>query len=318
MPKQFDSQLLYARAGVTEGETPAEPTGANAIPVEGLSVTPLEAAVVERPRVDPHGGRTRSPAMTQMFGTCSFSTDGMASGTAGTAPGIDPLLLACGLGKSVVPSTSVTYTQVDLNQATGFAHFFVYHAGDWYKFYGARGELELSLVAGEIEKFNFSFKGTFVLPASGAVIAPTYPTAITSRVVDSTNTATFNLGTTATPVPREFKSFSLKAGNSIRTVDYGGGIKRVEITQREPTSSITIRHTTLEQFNLWALASGETSNALSLVHGVGAGNRLGIDIPELTYAAPTPEDDGNTIFHTSELYIRHPFNSPTLFTIKYF
>jgi hypothetical protein len=256
--------------------------------------------------------------MSQLYGTCSFSTDGMASGTAGTAPGIDPLLLACGLGKGVVPATSVTYTQADLNQAIGFAHFFAYHAGDWYKFYGARGELEVSLAAGEIEKFNFSFTGIFVPPVTGAVIAPAYPTAITSKVVDSTNTATFNLGTTATPVPREFKSFSLKAGNNIKTVDYGGGIKRVEITQREPTSSITIRHTTLEQFNLWALASGETSNALSLVHGVGAGNRLGIDIPELTYAAPTLEDDGNTIFHTSELYIRHPVNSPTLFTIKYF
>jgi hypothetical protein len=313
---QSDSRLLYFQPGTTYGETPPTFTGAMALSVFDLEMTALAAEVVERQQVDSNGGRTIKPAMAAKFGTLSFSTYALASGTAGTAPAISGLLQACGTTLATVANTSNTYTPSDLNLATGFGHFKVHHGGGDFFLYGAVGNPEITYAAGQLPLFRYTFEGIYQPPADGAVIAPTYPTSALDVVVDAVNTATFNLGTTGTPVSRECSSFTLNFGNQLERIANPGGVQRVRIASREPSASVTVRRTTLVEFNPYVLAATEVENALTMIHAA-AGRRQTISIPRFTYSAPSQEDNANEIFDSMDLLISHTVNSTNFFSLKF-
>jgi hypothetical protein len=287
-----------------------------ALPVFNLEVTPLTMETVERERVDPHAGRTLPPAAAMKFGTFSFSTYGCASGTAGTAPATSGLLQACGTTLATVAAVSNTYTPSDLNQPTGFGHLRVFHGGGLYQLNSSMGNCQVTYAAGNFSVYQWTFTGIYVPPTDGAVIAPIYPATALDLVCDAVNTATFTLGPTGSPINREMSTFTLDFGNQIETVDNPGGTKRVRIASREPSASATIRHTSLADFNPFALAANETEHIMQLVHGP-AGARQTVSLPRFSYNAPTVEENKNVIFHGMEILLSHPFNSPNYFSLKF-
>jgi|694.fasta_scaffold07757_21 hypothetical protein len=314
---QSDSKVLYVKPGGTYGAAPASWLGSDAIRVFDLTARPLDAQMVERTQVDPQGsGRIVKPAITGMFGTLEFSTYALASGTAGTGPLIAPLLAACGANMSTVTGTSNTFSLATLNSEPGFIDCLVNHGGDEYKFYGARGNCEITYASGALSVFKYTFEGIYVPPAPGAVIAPSYGTSALDVVVDATNTATFNLGTSGSPISMEFTTFTLNFGNTLARIDNGGGTKRVTISGRQPTASMTVRHKGLATFNPFALAAGETENACTLVHGA-AGARQTITLPRFTYGSPGIEDSNNEVFYSLEAMLSRDPNSLNFFSIKY-
>lgn len=314
---QSDSRLLYVQTGATYGETPATPVGADALTVFDVSMKPLDPAMVPRQQIDTQGNsRIVKDAVTATFGTLEFSTYLLASGTAGTAPLVDTLFNGCGITSATVTGTSVTYSQATLNSETGFNHYHLYHGGDFYRLYNARGSAELTFAAGNLPVIKWTYEGMYVPPAAGAIIAPSYGTSALDVVIDATNTGTFTLGPTGSPIPIEFTTFTLNLGNEISRFDNGGGNKRVTISSRTPTASATIRHTTHSTFNPFALAASETEHALKLVHSA-AGKRITIDLPRFTYNAPGTEDQNNEIFWGLELMLSRSANSLNPFTIKF-
>lgn len=314
---QSDAKLLYVQAGTTYGETPATWAGSHALQVFDLSMQPLQATAVERAQIDSEGqSRIVKPAMTALFGTLEFSTYSLCSGTAGTAPAITPLLTACGMSVATVTGVSNTFSQASLNSDTGFAHVMAWWGGDRYFFHGARGSCEITYAAAALPVFKWTFEGIYVPPFAGAAITPTYPTTALDVTVDATNTGTFTIGATGSPISMEFTSFTLNLGNSLARTDNGGGNKRVTITSRQPTASATIRHTAHATFNPFALAATEAELALKLVHGA-ANKRQTIEIPRFTINQPGSEDSNNEIFWSLELLISRSANLLNPFTLKF-
>jgi hypothetical protein len=314
--KQFDSQLLFFKPGTTYGEAAGSFLGTNVLPAFGIEMGPLAAEVVEREQADPHGGRTVKPAMAAKFGTLSFSTYDLASGTAGTAPATSGLLQACGMTLATVPVTSCTYSLSDLNLGAGFGHFLFHHAGGEYYLDNARGSVEITFAAGQLPVHRYTFEGIYRAPTDNSVIAPTYPTTTLPVTVDAVNTATFNLGTSGTPIAREFSNFTLNLGNSLVRESNPGGGQRVRIASCAPTASVSVRRTDLAAFNPFELAANETENRLELVHGA-AGSRSRIILPRFTYNASSTEDNENSPYDNLELFISHDANTLNHLTLAY-
>jgi hypothetical protein len=67
------------------------PTGANAILVRNLEITPLEAETVNRDLVRPYLGAS-DQLLAQTRVSMTFEVEMAGSGTAGTAPAYGPLL----------------------------------------------------------------------------------------------------------------------------------------------------------------------------------------------------------------------------------
>jgi hypothetical protein len=313
---QFDSLLALVKAGTTYGALPTF-TGADALRVFDVSMRPLEAAPVERVQVDPEGsGRIVKPAMTAQFSTLEFSCQPLPSGTAGTPPLIAIPMAACGFNLTTVTGTSNTFSLASLNSAVGFADIQIVQGGDAYTFLGCRGNVEITYASGALPVYKYSMEGIYVAPTSGASFSPTYGTSALDVVVDATNTATFNLGTTGAPIAMEFTTFTIGTGNTISRHDNGGGTKRVEISGRTPTASMTVRHKGLATFNPFALAAGETENACTLAHGA-AGWRQTIVLPRFTYEPPTIEETNNEVFYGLTTLLSRSAGQNNYFTIKF-
>ena len=94
MPLLTRKRLIVAKIESTYGTDPT-PTGANAILVRNLEITPLEAETVNRDLVRPYLGAS-DQLLAQTRVSMTFEVEMAGSGTAGTAPAYGPLLKACG------------------------------------------------------------------------------------------------------------------------------------------------------------------------------------------------------------------------------
>jgi len=94
MPLLQRKRVILAKIETTYGTDPTPTGAANAILVRNLNVTPQDADFVDRNLVRPYIGRSEQlPAAIRA--SMDFEVEIAGSGTAGTAPGYDPLLRAC-------------------------------------------------------------------------------------------------------------------------------------------------------------------------------------------------------------------------------
>jgi hypothetical protein len=164
MPLLTRKRLIVAKIESTYGTDPT-PTGANAILVRNLEITPLEAETVNRDLVRPYLGAS-DQLLAQTRVSMTFEVEMAGSGTAGTAPAYGPLLKACGLSETVVVSTSVTYAPV----SSSFSSVTLYMNVDGilHKITGARGTFTLS---GEVSQIP-----TIAMPVACNRLALILPT----------------------------------------------------------------------------------------------------------------------------------------------
>lgn len=107
MPLLNRRRILTAAIETTYG-TDAVPTGANAILVRNMTLTPQEADLTDRDLVRPYLGRSEQlPAGIRA--RLEFEVEIAGSGTAGTAPGYGALLRSVGLSQTLL-ATAVTGT----------------------------------------------------------------------------------------------------------------------------------------------------------------------------------------------------------------
>jgi hypothetical protein len=295
--------------GTTYGETPAAWTGSQAIRVFGVEIKPLEADVAEREQADPEGGRVASPHIHRTRATLSFSTHIVGSGTAGTPPAWGTLAQACGHTETTVASTSNTYSMASQNTGTfGFCHFMVSIGGEQFYCHNARGNCEETWTSGELPTAKWTFTGLENTPIASAILTPTYANTGLAVAVDAVNTPTFELGTQASPIAREFSAFTYNWGVETEFVsDGGGGTARVDITTRQPQASVTYRDTGLSAYHYFNIAKNETEQRLRLVHGP-AGSQVSRVIPKFTLSPSSNEDKANQTYKTQELNIKHSPN----------
>lgn len=282
MPLLSRKRTILAKTEVTYGTDPT-PTGvANAILVRNLNITPLSAEVVSRDLIRPYLGASEQ-LLASSYVAVDFEVEMAGSGTAGTAPAYGPLLQACGLAETLLAVTSATYAPV----STAFKSATIYYNVDGvlHKITGARGNVELSIAAGQIPTFKFSFTGLYNAPTDTAAPSVTYTAFQTPLVANNDNTTGFSLFSYSGIL----SSLALNLNNAVAFRNLIG-IEDVLMTDRQVNGTCVIEAPSITTKDFFGIALGNTLGALDITHGTVGGNKVQITSSRVDISNPTYQD----------------------------
>jgi hypothetical protein len=161
---------------------------------------------------------------------------------------------------------------------------YFYVDGILFKITGARGTWKIKLNANGIAVIEFMMTGLFTQPGSAAIPAnPTYGTQLTQdpQVANTANTPTFTIGGYAAIL----RNFTFDAGNEVKT-RFLIRSESVIIPASDEKVEFQIEAVPLAQFDPYSIANAGGTQALSLVHGVGAGKIATLSIPTFQLLNP--------------------------------
>jgi len=258
-------------------------TGANAIRTHELKVNPFVAATVKRTLDGAKSGNSGS-IHTGAHIEIEFDVEMAGSGTAGVAPAYGLLFKACQMSETVVEDTSVTYAPA--SDSTDSLTMYVELDGQRHATKGARGTWSIKIDSQGIPYIHFKFTGLWVDPVSSAALAPNFSGFLTPRPITFAFTPKVNLH----GLSSVYKSFSYDHANDVQFFD-NPGEQFVDIMDRDPTGSISVVAPTLSTKNYFTTALGDTTDELTLVHGMTAGNIVTIAAPTVQLLEPNYGDD---------------------------
>ncbi len=259
-------RLILIETESTYGTDPT-PTGADAVLVRDLSITPQSSDVVSRDLIRPYlGASPQLLANTRV--ECTFSVELAGSGAAGTAPQYGKALKACGLAETIAAGTSVTYDPVSSSFESVTIHYLI--DGVRHKMTGCRGTVAITASVGEIPTLDFSFTGIYNAPDDSALLTPTYANQADPLLFKNGNTSSFQL----LSYSGNLQNFSFELGNEIVYRELIGAGKEVLITNREATGSVSIEAVLMATKDYFASAADDDAalGNLQFTHGSTAGN----------------------------------------------
>ena len=273
------NEVLLAKIESVYGTDSVPAAATNAILFSGLQIVPFERLrMFQRPAV-----RASLGSLQQIYGgslgAFRFDAEFKGSGAAGTPPEIGALLRACGLGETIVVSTSVTYAPVStaLESISAYAFEFgrVRHI-----FTGCRGNVAIRFVAGEPVMGSFEFIGK-----RGSVTDQTQPVpTIISVVPVAAKGLASTIGGVGSLVVQEYE---LNLNNQLEVppnLNDSEGFGNVTIVKRDPTLSLLLHSELIATLNPFADLTAGTARALaSGTLGGTAGNRLALTCAQMHY-----------------------------------
>lgn len=265
--------------------TDVTPTGvANFIQVSDAQLTPLAGDEEARNLMQPFLGH-QGVFLTGDYGQVVFSVEIAGSGEAGTAPAYGPLLRACGFAETI---TAVTDVQYDLIH-DGFESGSLYWNADGVNhiLLGVRGSVTLSIAPKRIPRFTFTLKGLLGTITDTALPAVTKTMWIDPVVVNKANTVMSLHGWTAIA-----ESLSIDIGAQVAPRHLIGA-ESIEITDRAATGTAVVEAKTMATKDWFAIARAATRGALSLTHGLTAGNIVAFDADAVQLGRPTEGQSDN-------------------------
>jgi hypothetical protein len=212
------------------------------------------------------------------------TTELVGSGSAGTAPSWEPLILAAGTAVTN-NGTSVTYAPV-----TGSTNMTSLTFGQWIdgRKYGARGVTLNMTMKGDSGKqvmVDWEGSGGWITPTNQANITPTF---VTSPIPPRLVSATFQIDST-NYISRGFE-FGL--GNTIavrKDTHSAAGVHSTAITDRDPYLEFDVEADSTKDWYA-DYAAGATA-AASIVIGSTAGNIWTLTIPKMQQSQPPEKID---------------------------
>ena len=288
MTRYIRNTVVTAKVEATAG-TDALPTGlADAVLVSDMSITPLDAANIDRNNIKGFFG-----ANEQLVGPASVKTsytvELAGSGTAGTAPALGDLLLGCALAEGVLADpVRVEYTPVSTGLKTLTNYY--YDDGVLHKLLGVMGDFTLTAKVGERPVLKFDYTGLDG-GISEAMTAGTFtewkaPVAMTkANVTDITLGATYALGALTGGTPYNSTGLELKSGNAVNFTPMLSK-EDVDITNREVTGSFELELTAAQEVAFMAQVKANTKQSLALTIGKVAGNTVIIFMPAAQLTNP--------------------------------
>lgn len=286
MPIYDRKQALLAKIETTYGVDPT-PTGlANAVLVRNLNLTPMQLESEARGLKLPYLGNDED-IVNSFYGMLDYEVEIAGAGAAGTAPKYGVLLRGCGMAEVITPGVRVVYTPV----SSGFESLtqYFYQDGVLHRFFGSRGDVEMTLNAKSIPVFKFKFMGLFQPVIDAALPTPTFGQ-VKPVAVNKVNT-TFSIHAVSTPMTQ--LSLGLKNDVKYRNLV---GYEGVDLIDRAPDGSSEFEATLMATKNWFNVARDQTLDALQIVHGTAAGNIVEIDAAKVQITEPTyAENDGITM-----------------------
>lgn len=304
-------QALLAKIETTYGTDPTPTGAANAILASDVKIMPMEGQDVTRDFERPYlGAKPNIP--TGLYAKLSFKVEVKGSGTAGTPPAIAVLLRSCAMAETIVASTSVTYNPISSGHESCTLYF--NSDGTNYVLKGARGTFTYRMTAQGVVVLEFEFTGLFSQPAAVAMPTPTYGTQLTQlpQVASSANTPTFTVG----GVSMILRSFALDAGNEVKPRMLVRS-ESVIIPNRAEKISATVEAVALATYNPFSLAAAMTSQAISLVHGTGAGKIATLSVPAAQVQRPSGLEEQDGVVEWPLSYLPLPTSGNDQFTLAF-
>lgn len=280
MPLLARKKLVLAKIETTYGTDSTPTAAANAILLRNVNITPLEGDVAERDLIRPYLGQS-DRIMAAVRVMLEFEVEMMGSGAAGTAPQCGALLRACGMAETISAGVSVSYKPVSASFES--VTIYCYVDGVLHKLTGARGTFTAELNNKQIPVLKFSMTGIWnavtdtALPAS-----PTY-TNVVPLAVNNLNTLAFTFHSFSAVAAQ--MSFDL--GNTVTHRTLIGGTEQVLISDRKSVGQMQIESVLIAQKDFFTIAKNTTAGALTVTHGVTAGNKVKIDCPAVSIVQPT-------------------------------
>lgn len=285
-PKYWKSKAIFAKVETQYGVDPV-PAGANAILASDVTFTPMESDRVQRNVERRHMG-AQGGFETSFRSTLALSVELVGSGTAGTAPGWDALIRACGVARTVTAGTSVEYTPITDNKESSAIYFDV--DGTLYKMLGTRGTAVLTVNAAGIPMIALTLTSLFTMPAEAARLTPDYSLFKAPQVANKANTPTFTIGV----LPFVLRSFSLNLGCDVQG-RFLVGQEAILIVDKTEEVSLQIEAVPLTVYNPYTMAKDGTLQAVTLVHGTVAGRIATLSLPFAQQHSPGFTQEQNIV-----------------------
>ncbi|MCO5110010.1 MAG: hypothetical protein M9929_04085 [Burkholderiaceae bacterium] len=276
MSLNMSNMVLLAMKQPAKG-TPAAPTpGANAILCRGLMPQPIKGKFVERNLLSGSKGN-QGALFASGHRVFEFEVELAGSGAAGTAPKFSQLLLGCDMAETITAATSAVYQPH--GDEGDYITLFAYMDGILFKMSDAKGTWSLSMNAEEIPALKFTYIGKYH-PVEDAV----FPSGISFAgfqqplTVGDDNTGTFSLD----GLDLATKSFSLDLANQVawRDLINQSGVRSPD---RKATASAVFEMTKVATKDWASNVVTGTVMPLEIVHGLVAGNIVGISLPKLQF-----------------------------------
>ena len=282
MPLYTRKRLILAEIEATYGTDPV-PTGAEAILVRNLEITPLQAETVSRNLVRPYLGQS-DQLLAQTRVEVTFEVELAGSGAAGTAPAYGPVLRSCGLSETISASTSVTYAP----ESAGFESTTIYFFNDGirHKVTGCRGSFSMSAEVGQIPFISFTMTGIYNAPTDETLPTPTYSNQAAPLIFKNGNTSSFS----AFSYSGCLQSLNFDISNSVVYRELVGCNKEVIITDRAPSGTCVIEAPSIATKDFFTIANGSTTGSITFLHGTTAGNRVTFTSAQSDIGSPTYSD----------------------------
>lgn len=266
---RVSNEVILAKTETVYGTDSTPTVGANAVLVQNPSISYEGLRMNDRSVI-----RANLNTEQQIYGgtlaRLSFACELKGSGTAGTAPEIGAMLEACGMGETIVASTSVTYKPISSSHKS--ITLWWYEGGrKKHVLNGARGNVSFRLAAGGIAVAEFEFVGHYTAPADIAQPSPTYNSQIPKAVLNMA----VSLGGVTTMIVREW---SLNLGNTLAmppSIAAADGFGEVQITRADVAGELVMDSELASVIDVDAqLAAGTGITFLSGTLGSTAGNRV--------------------------------------------
>lgn len=280
-------KLIGAKTETTQG-TAVALAATDFIHAMDIEMNP-EAEILQRPlnsaSIDPFAS-LRGKAFYQP----KFKTELKASGAAGTAPPIGPLLQALGLTETIVPLTSATYAP----SSTPAANFYgpgksctikAYEDGILHAPAGCIGNLKLTLEPGKVGMCEWDFKGIYAAVTDAAFPANS-PNAIDPPVIKS-------IAATIQGYTAIVHKIEIDFGNEIAEkddVNAANGIAGFQITARKPSGSIIVDAVLVASHDFYGKHIAGTIGALSFTIETVAGKIITFSLPKTQYGKVAKTD----------------------------
>lgn len=276
------NEVVLAEIESTYNTDPS-PLGTDAVAFADVNWSNEGLRMVERPVVQQgldmrqrlHGGQLK---------TLEFTCELKGSGAAGTAPEYGPLLRACGLGETIVASTSVTYAPVSSSLESCTIYY--YEEGVRHILTGCRGTAEFMFEVGDVPKVRFRMTGHYTDPTDNAAPTPSFD----STVPIALKNIPFTFGGDSLTIT----AFTLALQNTVAAVgslSAVDGYGDVQITARDPGGSLNPETVLVATTPIIADFTGGQLNAVSLgAIGATAGNIVDLDLPAAYYVDTAPSE----------------------------
>lgn len=273
---------VFAALEVTYGLAVAL-TGADAIRTHEAKINPFVASTIER-KLDGTGFGNDGVIHSGAHVEIEFDVEMSGSGTLGTPPAYGRLFKACQMVETVVAGDSVTYAPA--SNGTDSMTLYFQLDGQRHAAKGCRGTWSIKVDSQGIPYIHFKFVGMWVDPVSAPDLVPDFTGFKTPKPV----TFDFTPKVTLHGVQSVYKSFSYDHANDVQFFD-NPGEQFVDIMDRKPAGSISLLAPALSVKNYFTTAKADATDALTIVHGMTAGNIITFTAPNAQIKEPKYGDD---------------------------